>query len=145
MSTAANDQELRNAAAKRKPLIAKWASDIPAGYIHSDDTYEYMKRRWGSALTTERLEKFFKPEFGPCTLAVTGEDEHGRKKREYYYAFDEIDMWVYRTLTGVPASWRETLGRTSTMPVRELEHLPEYEQREMLQMLGENHKETPHA
>jgi hypothetical protein len=44
-----------------------------------------------------------------------------KSRGERYYKFDDIDMWVYRTFTGVPASWQETRHIRSSVPVRRIE------------------------
>jgi hypothetical protein len=119
------DAERRARAQARKPLIAKWEPNIPAGYIHVDDAIEYMRRRWSKMARAEMLEMFSRDDTGPKWTIFgdwpaknhLGEENRG----ERYYAFDDIDLWVYRTMTGVPASWREALGRPSTVPVRRIE------------------------
>jgi hypothetical protein len=113
-----NDAQRRRDAQARRPLIAKWAPDIPTGYIHVDDAIEYMHRRWGKALKAETLESFSRDDTGP-KWTIFG-DWPDKSRGERYYVFDDIDMWVYRTMTGVPASWREALGKPSTVPVRRI-------------------------
>lgn len=118
------DQERRRQAQARRPLIAKWAPDIPTGYIHVDDAIEYMHRRWGKALRAETLEAFSRDESGP-KYAIMGDwpakNHLGEENRgERYYKFDDIDMWVYRTFSGVPASWKETRRIKSSVPVRRI-------------------------
>ena len=118
------DLERRRAAQARRPLIAKWLPDLPAGYIHVDDAIEYMHRRWGRMLRAEVLERFSTDEGGPRYMIMgdwpdknhLGEENRG----ERYYAFDDIDMWVYRTISGVPASWKETRRIKSSVPVRRI-------------------------
>jgi hypothetical protein len=107
-----SDDTLRVSAARRKPFLAREAPDVPPGFINTDDAVEYMKRRWGPAVRTEMIEQILSSELGPKTLSLAG---------VAYYAFDEIDLWVYRTLSGVPASWRENLGRASAVPVYTIE------------------------
>lgn len=125
------DQERRRQAQARRPLIAQWASDIPTGYIHVDDAIEYMKRRWGKMLRAETLEAFSRDDTGP-RYAIFGDwppkNHLGEENRgERYYAFDDVDMWVYRTVTGVPAGWRDIRklpeGQRSTVPVTMVEDL----------------------
>lgn len=117
------DQERRREAQARKPLIAKWAPDIPTGYIHVDDAIEYMHRRWGKALRAEVLERFSTDEGGPKYVIMGDYPDRSRGQR--YYAFDDIDMWVYRTISGVPAAWRDVRrlseGERSTVPIRRIE------------------------
>jgi hypothetical protein len=110
------DQDLkrRREAQARRPLIAQWAPNIPTGYIHVDDAIEYMHRRWGPMITAEMLENFSRDETGP-QYTIFG-DWPDKSRGERFYAFDAVDMWVYRTVTGVPASWKAVLGRRSTVP-----------------------------
>jgi hypothetical protein len=110
------DAERRAAAQSRKPLIAKWDPNIPAGYIHVDDAIEYLRRRWGKALRAEVMEAFSRDDTGP-RWTIFG-DWPDKSRGERYYMFDEIDMWVYRTFTGVPASWRETRHLRSAVPTK---------------------------
>jgi hypothetical protein len=37
--------------------------------------------------------------------------------------FDDIDIWVWRTFSGVPASYKETRRVRSTVPVTQVEDL----------------------
>lgn len=113
------DLERRRQAQARRPLIAQWAPDIPTGYIHVDDAIEYMHRRWGNALRAESYEAFSRDDTGP-KWTIFG-DWPDKTRGERYYMFNDIDMWVYRTLTGVPASWKETRGKLSTVPVRRIQ------------------------
>jgi hypothetical protein len=119
------DQERRAQAQARKPLIAKWDTNIPAGYIHVDDAIEYMRRRWGKMMRAEMLENFSRDDTGP-RYTMFG-DWPDKSRGERHYAFDDIDMWVYRTMTGVPAGWRDIRklpkGQQSTMPVTMVENL----------------------
>jgi hypothetical protein len=112
------DLDRRRAAQARRPLIAQWAPNLPTGYIHIDDAIEYMKRRWGKMVRAEMLEAFSRDDTGP-KWTVFG-DWPDKSRGERYYAFDDIDMWVYRTMTGIPASWRDIRklpeGQQSTMP-----------------------------
>jgi hypothetical protein len=112
------DQERRARAQARKPLIAKWDPDIPTGYIHVDDAIEYMRRRWGKMLQAQTLEAFSRDDTGP-KWTIFG-DWPDKSRGERYYAFDDIDLWVYRTMTGVPAAWRDIRklpkGQQSTVP-----------------------------
>ena len=124
------DQERRARAQARKPLIAKWDPDIPAGYIHVDDAIAYMKRRWGKMARAEMLEVFSRDDTGPKWTFFG--DWPDKSRGERYYAFDDIDMWVYRTMTGVPSSWREVLGKPSTVPVTMVEDLREASRRPLL-------------
>lgn len=112
------DYERRARAQARKPLIARWDPNIPAGYIHVDDAIEYLRRRWGKMARAEMLEIFSRDDTGP-KWTIFG-DWPDKSRGERYYAFDDIDLWVYRTMTGVPASWRDALGRPSTVPVRRI-------------------------
>jgi hypothetical protein len=121
------DQERRAAAQARKPLIANWDPSIPAGYIHVDDAIVYLQRRWGKALRAEVLEAFSRDETGP-KWTMFG-DWPDKSRGERYYMFDDIDMWVYRTFTGVPAGWKETRHIRSSVPVIPLESLPPAERR----------------
>jgi hypothetical protein len=113
------DQERRAAAQSRKPLIAKWDPTIPAGYIHVDDAIVYMQRRWGRALRAEHLEAFSRDQTGP-QWTIFG-DWPDKSRGERYYEFNDIDLWVWRTLSGVPASWRETRHIRSSVPVRRIQ------------------------
>jgi hypothetical protein len=117
------DAERRREAQARRPLIAKWAPNIPTGYIHIDDAIEYMTRRWGRMLRAETLEAFSREETGP-KYAIVG-DWPNKNRSERYYKFDDIDMWVYRTVSGVPAGWNDVRklpkGRRSTVPIRRIE------------------------
>jgi hypothetical protein len=110
------DAQRRADAQARRPLIAKWAPDIPTGYIHIDDAIEYIRRRWGKAVRAETLEAFSRDATGPKYVIFGDWPDTNRGER--YYAFDDIDMWVYRTFTGVPASWRHALGGPSTVPTK---------------------------
>jgi hypothetical protein len=110
------DAQRRAAAQSRKPLIANWDPSIPAGYIHVDDAIVYLQRRWGKALRAEVLEAFSRDDSGPH-YTIFG-DWPDKSRGERYYMFDEIDMWIYRTFTGVPASWRETRHLRSSVPTR---------------------------
>jgi hypothetical protein len=112
------DAERRAAAQARKPLIAKWDPNIPTGYIHVDDAIEYMRRRWGKALRAEILEAFSRDDSGPKWM-IFG-DWPDKSRGERYYAFDDIDMWVWRTFSGLPASWTETRRVKSSVPVRRI-------------------------
>jgi hypothetical protein len=114
-----HDQERRAAAQQRKPLIANWDPNIPAGYLHVDDAIVYMQRRWGKALRAEVLEAFSRDETGP-KWTIFG-DWPDKTRGERYYLFNDIDMWVYRTFSGVPASWKETRHLRSSVPVRRIE------------------------
>lgn len=125
------DQERRRQAQARRPMIAQWAADTPTGYIHIDDAIEYMTRRWGKMLRAETLEAFSRDDTGP-RYAIFGDwppkNHLGEENRgERYYAFDDVDMWVYRTVTGVPAGWRDIRklpeGQRSTVPVTMVEDL----------------------
>jgi hypothetical protein len=117
------DQERRARAQARKPLIAKWDPGIPTGYIHVDDAIEYMHRRWGKMLRAEILENFSRDEAGP-KYTIFG-DWPDKSRGERYYMFEDIDLWVYRTMAGVPAGWRDIRrlpkGQRSTVPVRTIE------------------------
>jgi hypothetical protein len=112
------DQERRARAQARRPLIAKWSPDLPTGYIHVDDAIEYMHRRWGKMLRAEILENFSRDETGPRYMIVG--DWPDKNRGERCYKFEDIDLWVYRTMTGVPASWRETRRIKSSVPVRRI-------------------------
>ena len=112
------DQERRAKAQARRPLIAKWSPDLPTGYIHVDDAIEYMHRRWGKMLRAEVLEAFSRDETGPRYMIVG--DWPDKNRGERCYKFEDIDLWVYRTMTGVPASWRETRRIKSSVPVRRI-------------------------
>jgi hypothetical protein len=121
------DQERRANAQARKPLIAKWDPSIPTGYIHVDDAIIYMQRRWGKALRAEVLEAFSRDETGP-RWTIFG-DWPDKSRGERYYMFEDIDMWVYRTFSGVPAGWKETRHLRSSVPVIPLDRLPSAERR----------------
>ena len=114
-----HDRQRRLKAQQRKPLIAKWEPDLPTGYIHVDDAIEYMRRRWGKMLRAEVFERFSTDDGGPG-YTIFG-DWPDKSRGERYYAFDDIDMWVYRTITGVPAGWRDIRklpeNQRSTVPV----------------------------
>ncbi len=138
-----SDEILRRKAAAREPLIAKWAPEIPVGYIHVDDAIDYIKRRWGPAVRTDVLESFLHVHKGPLPMIIPSVD--GRK--ECYYAFDAIDLWVYRTLSGVPASWRETLGKGSMVRTRDFNSLSVKERTRLIRHfphLGEASKSGDH-
>jgi hypothetical protein len=113
------DQERRAAAQSRKPLIANWDPSIPAGYIHVDDAIVYIQRRWGNALCAEVLEAFSRDDSGP-KWTIFG-DWPDKSRGERYYEFNDIDIWVYRTFTGVPASWQETRRIKSSVPIRRIQ------------------------
>ena len=115
---ARDDAERRARAQSRRPIISKWAIDVPAGYIHVDDAIEYMRRRWGNALRAEILERFSREKTGPLQF-LFGESPDRRGER--YYKFDDVDLWVWRTVSGVPASYLETRTRKSTVPVLTVE------------------------
>jgi hypothetical protein len=87
--------------------------------VHVDDAIEYMRRRWGKALRAEMLEAFSRDDSGPQYM-VFG-DYPDRNRGERYYMFEHIDMWVYRTFTGVPAGWKETRHIRSSVPIRRIE------------------------
>jgi hypothetical protein len=108
------DEFLRKQAAERRPLIEQWPEAIPSGYIASDDAVLYLRQRFGKALTTQKLEAFESGQSGPRPLKVG---------KLVCYAFDEVDLWAYRMLTGVPADWREVRDRLSLVPVRMVENL----------------------
>ena len=112
------DQERRRQAQARRPLIAQWVPDLPVGYIHVDDAIEYIHRRWGKGLRAEVLEAFSRDDTGP-KYTIFG-DWPDKSRGERYYAFDDIDMWVYRTFSGVPASWKETRRVESSVPIRRI-------------------------
>jgi hypothetical protein len=115
------DAQRRANAQARKPLIAKWDPNIPAGYLHVDDAIIYMQRRWGNALRAEMLEAFSRDDTGP-RWTIFG-DFPDKSRGERYYMFEDIDMWVYRTFSGLPASWRETRHIRSSVPVTKVEDL----------------------
>jgi hypothetical protein len=117
------DQERRAQAQARRPLIAQWQPNLPAGYIHVDDAIEYMKRRWGRMIRAEMLEAFSRDDTGPKWTIF--DDWPDKSRGERHYAFDDIDMWVYRTMTGVPASWKETRRLPSSVPVTMVKDLRE--------------------
>jgi hypothetical protein len=87
---------------------------IPSGLVLREDAVIYVKNRWGPAITTSMLERLLDEERGPPPITI---DTHT------YYSYADVDMWVYRTFSGVPAGWREVAGRISTVPVRQLEKL----------------------
>ena len=124
------DAERRRQAQARRPLIAKWAPDIPTGYIHVDDAIEYMHRRWGKMLRAETLEAFSRDDSGP-KYTIFG-DFPDRSRGQRYYRFDDIDLWVYRTISGVPASWKETRRIKSSVPVTQVTDLQEGLRRPLL-------------
>ena len=119
------DQERRRQAQARRPLIAKWSPDLPTGYIHVDDAIEYLHRRWGKMLRAEVLEAFSRDDTGP-RYAIIG-DWPNKDRGERYYKFDDIDLWVYRIMSGVPAGWRDIRrlpkGQRSTVPVLRVEDM----------------------
>ena len=125
----AEDQERRRAAQARRPLIAKWEPDLPTGYIHVDDAIEYMRRRWGRLLQAQTLEAFSRDDSGP-RYTIFG-DFPDKSRGQRYYAFDDIDMWVYRTISGVPAAWKETRRIKSTVPIRRIEITDVNERKEL--------------
>jgi hypothetical protein len=108
MADAMRDEQLRKQAQERRPLIEQWPEAIPAGYIASEDAVLYLRQRFGKALTTEKLSAFESGQSGPRPLKVG---------QLICYAFDEVDLWAYRMLTGVPADWRDTKDRVSMVPV----------------------------
>ena len=69
-------------------------------------------------LRAEVLERFSTDEGGPRYMIMG--DFPDKSRGERYYAFDDIDMWVYRTISGVPASWKETRRIKSSVPVRRI-------------------------
>lgn len=113
------DAERRARAQARRPLISKWSPDLPTGYIHVDDAIEYMHRRWGKMMRAEILENFSRDETGPRYTIVGDWPDQNRGER--YYKFEDIDLWVYRTMSGVPASWKETRHIRSSVPVRRIQ------------------------
>jgi hypothetical protein len=119
------DQQRRAAAQARRPLISKWEPDLPTGYIHVDDAIEYMRRRWGKMLRAEVLENFSRDETGPKYVMMG--DWPDKSRGERYYMFEDIDLWVYRTMAGVPAGWRDIRrlpkGQRSTVPTRRIEFI----------------------
>jgi hypothetical protein len=118
-----HDKQRRAAAQARRPLISKWEPDLPTGYIHVDDAIEYMRRRWGKMLRAEVMENFSRDETGP-KYTIFG-DWPDKSRGERYYMFEDIDLWVYRTVAGVPAGWRDIRklpkGQRSTVPTRRIE------------------------
>lgn len=116
------DQARRAQAQARAPLIAKWDPNVPTGFIHVDDAIEYIRRRWGKALRAEHYEAFSRDKTGP-RYVIFG-DWPDKSRGERYYKFDDIDMWVYRTFTGVPAGWEDVRklpeGQRSMVPRIEL-------------------------
>ena len=110
------DEFLRQQAEARRPLIEQWPEAIPSGYVASDDAVLYLRQRFGKALTTQKLEAFQSGQSGPRPLKVG---------KLICYAFDEVDLWAYRMLTGVPADWRDVRERLSTVPVTMVEDLRE--------------------
>lgn len=114
-----SDQQRRAQAQARRPLINQWAPDVPTGYIHVDDAIEYIKRRWGKMIRAQHLEAFSRDDTGP-RYTIFG-DWPDKSRGQRHYAFDDIDMWVYRTISGVPAGWRDIRklpqGQRSTVPV----------------------------
>lgn len=110
------DKQRREDAKKRRPLIEQWPVAIPVGYVASEDAVLYLRQRFGRALTSEKIEAFQIGQSGPRPVM---------EGKVAAYAFDELDLWVYRTLTGVPADWRETRGIKSTVPVTMVEDLSE--------------------
>ena len=124
------DQLRREQAYERAPHIAPLP--IPPGFLPVEEAAAYVQRRWGRAISSERLRMFMDPVHGPKPYSLDG--------GETYYAYDEVDLWVYRTLSGVPASWRETQGRLSTVPVRKLEDLPPHERQGYERALGLRHQ-----
>jgi hypothetical protein len=123
------DEQLRQQAEARRPLIEQWPEAIPSGYIASDDAVLYLRQRFGKALTTEKLNAFESGQSGPRPLRVG---------KLICYAFDEVDLWAYRMLTGVPASWRETEGRVSMVPRLKWEDLPVEERRSLPPLVDED-------
>lgn len=123
------DQERRERAVERRPNIAP--VPLPPGFLPVEEAAAYVQRRWGKAVSSEKLRMFMDPQYGPKPYSLDGET---------YYRYDEIDLWVYRTLSGVPASWRETQGRISTVPVRRLEDLPEHDQASLKRSLDQRYQ-----
>lgn len=111
-----DDIERRQRASLRTPMIAKWSADVPTGYIHAYDAVEYIKRRWGSAISRDKLEALARMDDCPRPLMLHDGMIDGKASMEAFYAFEEIDLWVYRTLSGVPSNWRDTRDQISTMP-----------------------------
>lgn len=144
------DQERRAQAQARRPLIAKWSSNLPTGYIYVDDAIEYMRRRWGNMLRAEVLEAFSRDDTGPKYMVVGEWPDKNRGER--CYKFEDIDLWVYRTMSGVPAGWREIRrlpkGQQSTVPVLRVEDMrpslrEEWEETLGLPPLGDANHEEP--
>jgi hypothetical protein len=98
-----SDAERRAQAQARRPLISKWAPNVPTGYISVDDAIEYMKRRWGSMIRPEMYEAFSRDDAGPKYTIMGDWPNVDRGAR--YYMFEDIDLWVYRSKTGVPSAW----------------------------------------
>ena len=119
-----DDIERRQRASLRTPMIAKWSADVPTGYIHAYDAVEYIKRRWGSAISRDKLEALARMDDCPRPLMLHDGMIDGKASMEAFYAFEEIDLWVYRTLSGVPSNWRDTRGQISTMPVHVVKARP---------------------
>ena len=124
------DQQRRTEMEARAPRIAPLP--LPPGFLPVEEAAAYVQRRWGKAISSDRLRMFMDPVHGPKPYSLDG--------GETYYAYDEVDLWVYRTLSGVPASWRETQGRISTVPVRRLEDLPKDEQTKFRRALDQRHQ-----
>jgi hypothetical protein len=124
------DRTLRDQSAARAPRIAPLP--LPSGFLPVEEAAAYVQRRWGRAVSSEKLRAFMDPQHGPKPYSLDG--------GETYYAYDEVDLWVYRTLSGVPASWRETQGRISMVPVRRLEDLPRHEQASLQRALDQRYQ-----
>ena len=112
LADAMRDDQRRKEAAERREIIQQWPVEIPTGFAVADDIIAYIRQRWGHAITTEKLEMFASGQSGPRPVACDGYT---------CYAFDEVDLWVYRTLSGVPADWREVGEKLSTVPIRRVE------------------------
>jgi hypothetical protein len=64
-------------------------------------------------------EAFSRDDTGPRYVIMGDWPDASRGER--YYMFEDIDLWVYRTKTGVPAAWRDIRklppSQRSTVPV----------------------------
>lgn len=133
------DEARRAQAQARAPLIAKWDPNIPPGFIHVDDAIEYIHRRWGNMIRAEHYEAFSRDATGPQWTVFGDWPDKSRGQR--YYKFDDIDLWVWRTVSGLPASWMETHDKRSVVPVLEVSE--EYHRKWLERTRGLTHAKEP--
>ena len=125
-----DDIERRQRAALRTPMIANWSADVPTGYIHAYDAVEYIKRRWGSAISRDKLEALARMDDCPRPLMLhDGMIDSEKQSMEAFYARSGRGILTFGCIPylpgSVPSNWRDTTAQSaqgarqiSTMPVR---------------------------